>query len=148
MKRRVVLALFGMGCAGSAWAGSVAAQRAPGCSAGSVSGAYGFSLTGTNVHAGSYAIVGRLVADGKVRFQGSASQSVSGHVYRNTISGTYTVATDCTGTVSLELAGGAKANLSFVIVTGGEELLLIATDAGTIETGVAKRIAAPRLARP
>lgn len=144
--RRTVLLLVVVGGAGLAALGAARQRPAPAaCSTRALAGAYGFSFSGTNVRTGSYAIVGRFVADGKGRYEGAAAQSVSGRVFRNTISGSYTVLADCTGTSSLEFKGApAAVNLSFVIVSGGEEVLLMSTDSGTIETGVAKRVAAPR----
>jgi hypothetical protein len=145
MRRSARGVLVGTACAASALAGVAATtQRSTlaGCSQRSVSGAYGFSVAGTNVRTGSYALVGRFVADGTGRLQGEAVQSVSGHVVRNTISGVYSVAADCTGTSGLELGTDIKANLRFVLVNGGDEVFLMVVDSGTIETGVAKRIAA------
>jgi hypothetical protein len=48
----------------------------------------------------------------------------------------------------LDFTGGTRANLQFVIVKGGEEVLLMVVDSGTIETGIAKRITEPTVTTP
>jgi hypothetical protein len=110
------------------------------CTAKTLTGAYGFSVRGTNLRVGEFAIVGHFVSDGSGSVQGSAAQTVNGTISRGAITGTYTVEADCTGTASLTATGGNKTTMNFVIVNGGADVFLLVVDPGIIESGTAKRI--------
>jgi hypothetical protein len=57
-----------------------------------------------------------------------------------TITGTYAVNPDCTGTFTLQVAPiGITTRLSFVIDDTANELLVICTDPGVVLTGTARR---------
>jgi hypothetical protein len=120
-------------------AGSLYAQGP--CSNKSLVGAFGFNVIGTNVSAGlQFAINGRFVADGAGHFKGKATQSSGGKVSRDLkFTGTYTVQTDCTGSANLVFPAGVQPNLEFVLASDNDELLIIDSDDGTVESGVAKK---------
>lgn len=114
--------------------------RAQECSLGSLAGAYGFTLAGTNVGLGvQFAIGGRFTADGEGKFHGNGTESVSGQVFRTSFTGTYEIDAECTGSATLTFEGGDNAHLDFVLVSSGDEVMLIDSDSGTVETGVAKK---------
>ena len=114
------------------------AEVRPVCSASSIAGAYGFTLTGSYMQT-LYAISGRFVSNGKGALTGSATQTVGGNISTNGFTASYEVKADCTGTAVLSFDGGAQSSLSFTIVSNGQEVLMIDTDSGTVETGNAKR---------
>src|SRR5262249_54516637 len=79
------------------------ASAEPACDAHSLSGGYGFHLTGTNLaRSALYAIAGRIEADGQGGFVGSATHSAQGAIARIKFTGTYTVNADCTGTSTMK----------------------------------------------
>ena len=127
-------------CAMAAVASTPVPKVGARCTVKTLTGAYGFSVRGTNLRVGEFAIVGDFVSDGSGTFQGSATQSVNGTISRNTLTGTYTVEADCTGTANLAVTGGNKSTMRFVIVSGGAEVFLLVVDPGIIESGTAKRI--------
>jgi len=99
----------------------------------------GLNLAGTIPAASvNIAIVGELVLNGKGKVTGTVS--INGN-YSNsvkTITGTYTQASDCTGTLQITPKGSPALNFNTVTVNGGQELLLIETDSGTVIGGTAQ----------
>jgi len=115
------------------------------CSNATLTGSYGFTQDGfgtRNGRAGGPAVPSAQV--GVVTFDGAGNASFtttsvfnsSGGEFFEAIPGTYTVNSDCTGTVTLEDFG-----LHFYIVTvgGGAEFFAIQTDIGTTYTVHGKR---------
>jgi len=49
--------------------------------------------------------------------------------------GTYTINSNCTGTISLTPTGLSPINLEVLVVGSGKELLFVETDNGTIVSG-------------
>lgn len=110
------------------------------CDLKSLEGGYGFTLTGSNLKLNvPYVIVGRFVSDGAGGLSGTATQSVGGKIFVNTFTATYSVSEACTGSATLEFNGGAKAELDFVIVSSGQEVMMVVKDPGTVESGTAKK---------
>ncbi len=117
------------------------------CMLRTIEGSFGISSTGSIVSAGP---VG-LVADvGVITFDGNggASQvttvSLNGTIIpnRTSLAGTYTVNPDCTGELAITLptpTGPSPSNSHFVIVAGGDQLLLINSGAGRVIAGAAIR---------
>jgi hypothetical protein len=125
---------------GLLWLGTPGATAKPSiCSNRSVSGDYGFIVNGTNVGAGLVASVGQVTADGRGNLVGSDTTSVNGVLLRRTVTGTYTVAPDCSGQLSFTDNFGLTTNLDFVIVDQLEQVNFIQTDASTVTTGVARK---------
>jgi hypothetical protein len=112
------------------------------CSVASMKGIFGFSLTGTNVaYNVPFAFVGRATADGLGNFSAKGTQSRGGKILEGVLEGTYTVAADCTGSVSFKF--GADPNpggLNFVLVDDGKQVFFINLGEGTVETGTATLI--------
>ena len=78
-------------------ASSAYAQR---CSLDGVAGKYGFSDSGTIVGVGARAAVGLLTFNAAGKVNGSVTSSLNGSISQTTLSGTYTVDPDCSGTAS------------------------------------------------
>jgi hypothetical protein len=112
----------------------------PPCDASSLSGGYGFHLTGTNLaRSALYAIVGRIEVDGQGGFVGSATHSAQGSVSRAKFTGTYTVNPDCTGTSTMKFENGSTATLDFVLTGDLNEFYIIDAGQGTVESGSGRR---------
>jgi hypothetical protein len=117
-------------------------RGAPRCSAGTVSGTYGFHMAG--VMAGGQAPIAVLgiatyTPDGKITGRGLAASFGGQVVTDDSINGSFTINDDCSGLGEFTLGSGAKVTHSFVATAGGSELQLLNTDAGFTFAGVAKR---------
>ena len=101
------------------------------CGNGSLSGGYGYLLTGlAPVSGGSlYTDAGQLVVDGNGNGTVTSVANVGGTVSQTTSSGTYTVASDCTGTAQVGSANGTL-NYQFAIALDGQVAVFFSTDTG------------------
>lgn len=82
------------------------------------------------------AFVGQLTLDGKGKIDGKETYTVGSIVQNLSVTGTYTQATDCQGTVDLTLHGYPTLHFNTVMVSGGAGMLVIETDNGTMTVGV------------
>ncbi len=112
------------------------------CSNATLTGSYGFKQDGFGIIHNSKAKLGNMIpfaTVGVVTFDGAGNASFTltqvfnseGGAFFEAIPGTYTVNSDCTGTVTIEDFG-----LHFYIVTvgGGAEFFAIQTDIGATTT--------------
>jgi len=58
---------------------------------------------------------------------------------KESVTGSYSVSANCTGTATITPEGQSALNFSFVVVNGGKELLAIETDADTVVTATLQR---------
>jgi hypothetical protein len=79
---------------------ATAADRDAACSLARAAGNYGTSDSGTVIGIGPRAAVALLNFDAEGNFKGKVTASLNGAVTNTTASGTYSVSSDCTGTVS------------------------------------------------
>lgn len=115
-----------------------------GCSNATLTGNYGFLFTGFNTRGPDHKAseipfdgVGLGTSDGAGNFTANFTFSENGAVYgNNPYTATYTVNSDCTG---LMTSTDGNANMSFVIVSGGAEVLFADIDAGNTWTMDAKK---------
>lgn len=124
--------------AGGAGDGDVA------CSAAVLSGAYGFTATGTLNGVGPVARVGRAVFDGRGHASGTATTSLNGSVFSSTHTITYTVKPDCTGTATEVDSILGTVHDNTVVVDGGRGIEAIAADQGGTITAAWKKQFPPR----
>lgn len=116
-----------------------------GCSNATLQGSFGYTATGTLLgapppFAGPFGEVGRQTFDGRGNTDAAATASANGNIAKFTITGTYTVNPDCTGSMTLYVSPlGATAHLDFVIDKDGAEIRTIGTDPGEIETRVYRK---------
>ena len=85
--------------------GTTAPARAEKCSLAAAAGKYGFTLNGvaiTQAGAVPLAAVGKAILDAAGNVSGSEARSVGGAYADETLSGTYTVNADCTGTATVQ----------------------------------------------
>ena len=119
------------------------AQAQSGCTLNSLNGGYAYLLTGfTYDQYGQIdlAASGRMVADGAGNLTAADTLSYDGTIIKRSYpSGTYTMASDCTGSITLTSSNGNKANFDIVLYNNGKEINLIETDTGIIFSGTAKQ---------
>ena len=84
------------------------------------------------------AIIGQLNLNGKGRVTGTVSINVNYSNSVETVTGSYTELSDCTGTLKITPKGSAALNFNTVFVNSGTELLLMETDSGTVIGGTAQ----------
>jgi len=78
-----------------------AAQEEPGkCSAARAAGSYGASDSGTVIGVGPRAAVAQLSLDASGNIKGNVTSSLNGSVTSSSLSGTYSVNSNCTGTTT------------------------------------------------
>jgi hypothetical protein len=115
-----------------------------GCDATILNGAYGYLFSGPIFdNAGNlnfFSVAGRFLPDGQGGLSGKDTFSFDGSIVRGrTYTGTYTVNSDCTGSLTLTDPANGTINADFVITNNANELQLVASDNGTNITGSAKR---------
>jgi hypothetical protein len=129
-----MIALFACALA----AGSTANAAEKKCSNATLWGTFADQDTGTIVGVGPFAGVNLDGFDGKGKLAISGYSSLNGTVSQGTLTGTYTVNPDCTGTYKVE-GGGFTTNAFFVIDDDGNELRIIITDSGNVINCVARK---------
>lgn len=98
------------------------------CTNASVTGVWGFQI-GTSV--------GQLKADGAGHITaGSATINQKGTLITETFTGTYSVATNCTGKLTFNITGGGTVTANFVLDNGNNGAQIIDTTAGTVAAGL------------
>ena len=121
-----------------------AAAEDRGCSNATLKGDYGYSVNGTSLDippVGPLAILGKITLDGKGNFAGTINGSIGGTLITDVaITGTYSIGSDCTGTV-VTVYPAFTAHFTLVLIDGVEgrrEAELLSLDAGTVGTGAFK----------
>jgi hypothetical protein len=132
------------------------ARASAACAATTIAGNYGYRLNGLFAPAktgpaffpiGSFtpiAVAGRIVFDSTTpaSISGTRVGDSSGHLTSHTFSGTYSVNSDCTGTVHQVLDDGEVRDYAIAIVEGGAEIEFADTSGSPLPIvgeGVAKR---------
>jgi hypothetical protein len=137
MKRALHSILFGVIFL-AALGGNVPAAHAGSCSLTRVAGRYGYTTSGSIPSLGPFAAVGAVSLEASGNFSGTQTTSINGAILEETVSGTYTVNADCTGTVLVNVYhNGVLArttNLSVVFVNNQREFRAIFLTPGTVLT--------------
>ena len=115
-----------------------------GCSVANLTGGYGYSLSGYYFDSAGntnyFSAAGIFTADGNGNTTGKESDSFSGQILQgDPLAGTYTVNSDCTGTLTTNSMTSGSANYDFVFTNGRSQLQLVETDAGNNVTGQAMK---------
>jgi len=119
-----------------------------GCSVASLSGNYGFIQPAGVTHSGKkgkganvpWQFIGVATFDGAGDISAAYSGSLNGQVFTNqTTAGTYTVNSDCTGSVSYTSGGAAGSTYNFVIADGGNEIFAVDTGTGDTASVILKK---------
>jgi hypothetical protein len=97
------------------------------CTNASVTGVWGFQV-GTGV--------GQFTADGSGHITaGSDTVNQNGTVITQTFTGSYSVAANCTGKLTLNITGGGTVTAKFVLDSANKGAYIIATTAGAVAEG-------------
>jgi len=118
---------------------TVQAQGKANCTLAGIAGTFGIQASGLFLGVGSVAFDGVFTLDGKGNVNGVESGSLDGAVFtRQPLSGTYTIASNCTGTMTTKI-GSQTEHSSFFITNGGKGILLTETDKDTVVTGIGQQ---------
>ena len=132
MKRAITSAVFVISFVSLLVLGLVSRVQARECSNASLKGSYGASCEGTIVGAGPLAVVSVLTADGDGNISGVETLSVNGVITTGvTLTGTYTVNADCTGSF-VSTGFGSVFHNYFVIDDHKKEIRIIVTEPGVV----------------
>jgi len=114
------------------------------CTNATVTGSFGLQTTGVFLAGapvtGWVAFIGKL----ELTVNSSGQGVIRGHIAGSEgdtaltfkpVTGSYSVAPDCTGTATITRKGKSTMNFSFVVVDCGKEMLAIETDTDTIASG-------------
>jgi hypothetical protein len=116
-----------------------------GCSNATVQGTFAYTSTGYITAppsiAGPFAETGTQSFDGRGGTTAAVTSSQNGNILPLTVTGTYTVNPDCTGTMTLQVSPIAvTVDVFFVIDDGGNGFQAIETDAGFVITRIGRRL--------
>jgi hypothetical protein len=120
---------------GSVQLGFLVAEGTVTCGLGTTNRIFATELSGVMIGNGPVGYVGRLVFSTKGTVTGNLTVNVNGTITKPTVTGTYTEASDCTGTITITPNGLGTMNFTFVVVNSGKELLLIETDTNMVVSG-------------
>jgi hypothetical protein len=133
------------GKTGTTTGGLLVAQGSPKCTSAGIKGSFGLQAAGVFVtgapFTGPIALIGELAlsvnksGDGVITGEVAGSEDGTILTFADEpVTGSYSVSTDCAGTLSITPEGQSALNFSFVVVDGGKELMAIETDADTVVT--------------
>jgi hypothetical protein len=100
------------------------------CTNANITGPYGYTISGLVFSNGGFVPVaesGSVTADGKGNLTGSGTFSQGGQIQSQAFNGTYTVNSDCTGTVTTTDSTGPS-HFTIVAVNNGQQILFIESD--------------------
>lgn len=120
---------------GAVQLGFLVAAGSATCGLGTSSRVFAAELSGVVIGTGPVGYVGRVVLSAKGGVSGTMSVNVNGKNTNASITGTYSEASDCTGTATITPAGFSPLHFSFVVVNSGKELLFLETDNDTVVSG-------------
>ena len=106
------------------------------CSDLTLTGVYGFIFSGLGGDGTPRAIVGQATADGKGNLSGTVTKSKDGTIVTFTFTGTYSVAKNCTGSVTF-IDPDETRHVNFVFDNGNKDLQAVQTDSGRVISGFA-----------
>ena len=140
----VIGALAGAGTLGAeqAYAGQDEAK----CSLATLKGLYMFAESGYLTVSGSLVpegVTGKAIFHGNGSFDSLATISTGGDIVPGDAApGTYTLNSDCTGTVTVLMKAPAPdVHLDIFVAPDGDEIFNIETDPGTVLSGTERRVA-------
>ncbi len=116
-----------------------------GCTNATLRGTFAYTSTGSIAAppeiAGPFAEVGTQTFDGAGATTAAVTLSQNGNILPVTVTGTYIVNPDCTGTMTLQVSPiDVSVHVFFVIDSGGDGFQAIETDAGLVITRIGRRL--------
>lgn len=118
-----------------AFSTAATATAANKCNTSTLKGSYGHLVNGTILGFGPFTVVGVATFDGDGKWSRVETSNVNGQVFPETLTGTYTVNPDCSGTA--HMTNGETS--AFVIVDGGRKILAMGTDPNAVLTVVLEK---------
>jgi len=118
---------------GTTESGYALAQGVMNCTLSILKGGFAFEGGGFTSALVPVAFSGQGQSDGAGNLSGNETSSGGGTIFSGAVSGTYTINSDCTGTVSV-LFNGQQDHSTFVLVNSGQSALQMQTDPETIIT--------------
>jgi uncharacterized protein (TIGR03437 family) len=115
------------------------------CSTSTVKGTYYYILAGTVSSGGQtepYAELGQLVADGSGGVSGKSFTNLNGHAETYPLTGTYSVQSNCTGSMTLRMNSQLSAAVTFQVINNAQAMIVAISNAGEVVTGRAYRATA------
>lgn len=117
------------------------------CTNATLTGNYGYNFPGfvtpgrgTMGNEVPWAVVGVVTLDGAGNISNRYTAAINGVIYTGqTASGTYTVNSDCTGSITFTAGDAAGGTYNLVIIGGGTEFVGISTNAGNTASFDAKK---------
>src|SRR5215468_7454763 len=126
--------------------GTVSRAQAQDCKNATLNGNFGYTSTGVLLpvyaqhFAGPFAEIGLQTFDGSGGTSATVTLNANGNIQKVTIQGTYTVNSDCTGSMTLNVSPlRATVHVNFVIDSSGLELRAIVTETGVVESRIYKK---------
>jgi len=120
---------------GSVQGGTAQAQGKETCTEAGLTATMGIQAAGVFIGTGAVALDGLVTFDGKGDVSGTVSGSLAGDIFTGqSVSGRYTVASNCTGTTSFTLLGQTLTT-DFVMTDGAQHLLVLQTNSETVVSG-------------
>ena len=107
------------------------------CSNASLSGQFGYFHGRPSGAAGARVLVGQMNADGKGNVSGSWTMSLNGTITSGSFTGTYSIAKNCTGTMTLSNEDMSPADYTIVLDDSHHGFQMLQTDSGTAQPGFA-----------
>jgi hypothetical protein len=104
------------------------------CSKATLNGVYGSLDAGVNAGQPE-ATLTQFTADGNGNLTGTLTNSTNGVITSGTLSGTYTVATNCIGNYTVTFTNGTKARGRFFMDNSNNGAQTIRTDSGLVKVG-------------
>ena len=114
---------------------AVGSASAATCSDATLKGVYGFIVSGLGGDGTPRAIVGQGTADGKGNLSGTLTKSKDGTILDLTFTATYSVAKNCTGSLTTNDEDGETRHDNFVFENGNKGWQVIQTDSGRVISG-------------
>lgn len=117
-------------------------QAQSACSTSTLNGTYYYLLAGDILSGGGfypYSEMGKLVADGQGNIAGSSNASVGGTLSSYSLAGSYSVQSDCSGTLTLKANSQPEAPVTFQITDGGEGAVISYSQQSAVVVGRAYR---------
>jgi hypothetical protein len=118
-----------------------------GCSLASLKGSYALDRQGTLVSSilglpapAAWGEVAFEHFDGAGAFSGKATVNAGGAVVSGTVTGTYTVSSDCTGTKTVNTSVGVTVHEAIIVTGGGQRMIGTQTDSWAVIQTRAEKI--------
>jgi len=115
----------------------IAVSPASACSNATLIGVFGYIHGRPDGIGGMRAVVGQMTADGQGNLGGSWTMSLNGTISTGTFTGTYSIAKNCTGSLTLENEDLPTADYNIVFDDVHKGFQMIQTDNGTAQPGFA-----------